>query len=149
MQELFSAVDIFYDPLRELIRSTIAMLRWRVGASMGATDPLRELREYLSEDWKTWSQIFAARSVTLRYGIPFTKAEASAELQKEIVDLVGRIGEEPLGRQLFREAWNLRFSNPRSALVIGVAAAEVSACISPRMTTHSFRRKDCKKCRRT
>jgi len=34
--------------------------------------------------------------------------------------------EEPLGRQLFREAWSEREMHPRSALVvIGVAAAEV------------------------
>jgi hypothetical protein len=33
--------------------------------------------------------------------------------------------EEPLGRQLFREAWSQVGTNPRSALVIGVTAAEV------------------------
>jgi hypothetical protein len=125
MQEVFSAIDFFYGPLWRLMQSTIAMVRWRIGAAMGATDPGRELREYLSEDGETWSQIFTARSATLRYGIPFKKTEASAALQQEIVDLVSQIGEEPLGRQLFREAWNLRFSNPRSVLVIGVAAAEV------------------------
>ena len=33
--------------------------------------------------------------------------------------------EEPLGRQLFREAWSQVGTNPRSGLVIGVTAAEV------------------------
>ena len=33
--------------------------------------------------------------------------------------------EEPLGHELFREAWELRTENPRSALVLGIAAAEV------------------------
>jgi hypothetical protein len=32
---------------------------------------------------------------------------------------------EPLGHELFREAWAIRGSNPRSSLLIGVAAAEV------------------------
>lgn len=32
---------------------------------------------------------------------------------------------EPLAHQLLREAWNLRLTNPRSSLVIGVSAAEV------------------------
>lgn len=31
---------------------------------------------------------------------------------------------EPLGHELFREAWSQRHSNPRSALVVGIAAAE-------------------------
>ncbi len=31
---------------------------------------------------------------------------------------------EPLGHELFREAWTQRHSNPRSALVVGIAAAE-------------------------
>ena len=33
--------------------------------------------------------------------------------------------EEPLARQLFREAWSQIGINPRSALVIGVSAAEI------------------------
>jgi hypothetical protein len=49
----------------------------------------------------------------------------TAEVNEEIKALLTRNFEEPLGHQLFREAWNLRISNPRSALVIGVAAAEV------------------------
>lgn len=32
---------------------------------------------------------------------------------------------EPVAHQLLREAWNLRHTNPRSSLVLGVAAAEV------------------------
>jgi hypothetical protein len=41
------------------------------------------------------------------------------------VALVSDGTEEPLGHQLFREAWNQKGVHPRSALVIGVAAAEV------------------------
>jgi hypothetical protein len=32
---------------------------------------------------------------------------------------------EPVALQLFREAWELKRSNPRSALAIGIAAAEI------------------------
>jgi hypothetical protein len=35
------------------------------------------------------------------------------------------MGEEPLAHQMFREAWSQRAAHPRSALAIGVAAAEV------------------------
>lgn len=41
------------------------------------------------------------------------------------VNLVTSSHREPVGHELWREAWNLRNSNPRSSLVIGVAAAEV------------------------
>jgi hypothetical protein len=34
-------------------------------------------------------------------------------------------GQEPIAHQLFREAWELEGSNPRSALAIGIAAAEI------------------------
>jgi hypothetical protein len=40
-------------------------------------------------------------------------------------DLYQNGSEEPLARQLLREARSLRSSNPRAALVIGVSAAEV------------------------
>ena len=43
----------------------------------------------------------------------------------EVVRRVELGFEEPLGRQLFREAWGQIGINPRGALVIGVAAAEV------------------------
>lgn len=39
---------------------------------------------------------------------------------------------EPLGHELYREAWQQKTENPRSALVIGLAAAEVGfkQCVS-------------------
>ena len=46
-------------------------------------------------------------------------------MSKQVVELATAGTEEPLGRQLFREAWSQKNSRPRSALVIGVAAAEV------------------------
>jgi hypothetical protein len=50
---------------------------------------------------------------------------ASSVQTDEIVRKVEAGAEEPLGRQLFHEAWSQIGINPRSALVIGVAAAEV------------------------
>jgi hypothetical protein len=42
-----------------------------------------------------------------------------------VADLVTSSQREPVAHELWREAWNLRHTNPRSSLVIGVAAAEV------------------------
>jgi hypothetical protein len=42
-----------------------------------------------------------------------------------VADLVASSQREPVAHELWRESWNLRHANPRSSLVIGVAAAEV------------------------
>jgi hypothetical protein len=50
---------------------------------------------------------------------------ASSVKTDEVVRKVEARAEVPLSRQLFYEAWSQVGTNPRSALVIGVAAAEV------------------------
>jgi len=49
---------------------------------------------------------------------------ASTEVCEEVRTLVDRGVAEPIGHELFREAWPQRGANPRSALIMGVAAAE-------------------------
>jgi hypothetical protein len=44
---------------------------------------------------------------------------------KVIVEHYESSGDEPLAHQLFNDAWNLRYTNPRASLVVAVAAAEV------------------------
>jgi hypothetical protein len=39
-------------------------------------------------------------------------------------DLITNRVNEPLGQELFCEAWEIRKTNPRSSLVIGIAAVE-------------------------
>lgn len=43
----------------------------------------------------------------------------------ELNELALQDDEEPLAHQLLREAWDLKYSSPRSSVVIGVSAAEV------------------------
>jgi hypothetical protein len=43
----------------------------------------------------------------------------------ELLAMASADEHEPLAHQLLREAWNLRHTNPRASLVIGVASAEV------------------------
>lgn len=52
-------------------------------------------------------------------------ATLSPEVEEELGQFIRSGSTEPLGHSLFREAWKQRLENPRSALVIGVAAAEV------------------------
>jgi hypothetical protein len=50
----------------------------------------------------------------------------------EITKLVASGGTGPLQHDVFREAWDQRYTNPRSAIFIGLAAAElaIKRCIS-------------------
>jgi len=121
----WAAVDRFFEPLRALVESTISILRWRSGLSEGPIDPFRNRGEYLSQDGESWIEIHMARSLKITFVLGPRQIEASPDLGQQVVGLITEKGEEPLGHQLFREAWNQRSSHPRSALVIGVAAAEV------------------------
>ena len=77
----------------------------------------------MSLDGTAWRGIGAARSLTIDLGKPFYKIGAEAHLE---VRLHNEGAEVPLGLQLLNEAWNQRTSHPRSALVIGVTAAELA-----------------------
>jgi hypothetical protein len=125
MPTVLAAVDRFFSPLITLTESTVSVLRWRAGLSEGPANPFHSRSEHLSQDGESWLEIGMARSATITFGIPFKVIEASPEFEDRIVGLVNERSEEPLGRQMFREAWNLRGAHPRSALAIGVAAAEV------------------------
>src|SRR5438093_1519542 len=43
----------------------------------------------------------------------------------DIAGLAATGSQEPLGHELFREAWNLRIQSPRSSVLVGIAAVEV------------------------
>jgi hypothetical protein len=121
----WAAVDRFFEPLRTLVVSTTSIVRWRSGLSEGPIDPFRNWGEYLSQDGESWIEIHMARSLKAVFVLAPRQIEASPDFEHQVVGLIAEKSEEPLGHQLFREAWNQRSSHPRSALVIGVAAAEV------------------------
>lgn len=119
------AMDQFFEPLRVLMESTVNILRWRSGLAEGPNNPFRNRREFLSNDGNTWLEVGTLRSFYF-VQIPSPRQLATTEqFDNDVMELVSNGTEEPLGHQLFREAWNQRSLHPRSALVIGVAAAEV------------------------
>ena len=103
---------------------TMAMLRWRLGLEQG---PVPVSSTYWDDgfsfdgiQWSNFPSDFKSTGV-MRRPTSITDdsiAEISLALQG------GQ--NEPLPHALFREAWSLRDSNPRSSLLIGVAAAEVA-----------------------
>lgn len=116
-------IDGVFAELRTLMLSAVMIFRWRKGIVDGPPDPCHTLGERYSEDGKVWREVSLVRSIKLAFGPGPRNPEV--DTCKQVIELAEAGTEEPLGRQLFREAWSQRKSRPRSALVIGVAAAEV------------------------
>jgi hypothetical protein len=116
-------IDSVFAQLRLLMLSTISAFRWRQGIAEGPPDPCRNRRGWYSEDGIAWREVSLVRSISLRFGL--VGHVPAHDASEQVVAMVKAGLEEPLARQLFREAWSQRESRPRSALVIGVAAAEV------------------------
>jgi hypothetical protein len=115
--------DILSD-LRSILKSTIDLFRWRHGLAEGPTNAGQNVEAFYSGDGDRWLNVSLVRSVHLGVGIAFKKSLRDVP-PEEIVRLVELGNQEPVAHQLFREAWELRRPNPRSAIVIGMAAAEI------------------------
>jgi hypothetical protein len=124
MVAIYEAIDPYFRCLRSLANSTMAVFRWRSGFAEGVNDPFLNRREYLSMDGAAWLEVPTIRGGYIVMGLA-RPINAPTNISDLVTELVTDGNEEPLGRQLFREAWYQRASHPRSALVIGVAAAEV------------------------
>jgi hypothetical protein len=117
---VYEEVDKFLTPLRASSLRLVRLLRWRAGLDFQA---LTINQDYLSLDGNSWLSLSAARSATLNIVQIFPAL--SEEITKEIIEQYETGGDEPLAHQLFNDAWNLRYTNPRASLVVAVAAAEV------------------------
>jgi hypothetical protein len=114
-------LDEIYKDLSSVLKSTINVFRWRHGLIGG---PVGGREAFYSEDGKRWLNASLVRRVEIGIGMALKKSVKDVP-SGEIVRLVEEGKEEPVAHQLFREAWALRDSNPASALVIGMAAAEL------------------------
>jgi hypothetical protein len=91
----------------------------------GPVDPLSLLGYTYSFDGPHWNNLPPwLASVTGRYGLAYWPKVPSG-LCEGVVELVAKGIEEPLGHQLFREAYSVRAVSLRSALMIGLGAGEV------------------------
>jgi hypothetical protein len=118
--------DDLFIQLRTLSQSTITTFNWTYGLdSPPAPCPSVRSHAWYSEDGEKWLQYSEVRSVRLLVEESTHSIFASSVKTDEVVRKVEAGAEIPLSRQLFYEAWSQVGTNPRSALVIGVAAAEV------------------------
>lgn len=98
----------------------VKAIRWRYDIG-GPPRSLARVSFKWTADDSTWHDMpydFGA-SVEVLNG--FRPGPTTAETLTGIL----RTRDEPVGHELFREAWNNRTSNPRSSLLMGIAAAEV------------------------
>lgn len=116
--------DILLNVLRHRLRSTISILNWTHGLD-ALPDPFGASYPSYSGDGVKWFHFSLARSIGLDPSTATHAIYARNVRIDEVVDKVEAGAEEPLARQLYREAWSQMGTNPRSALVIGVTAAEV------------------------
>lgn len=111
-----------HQKLHKSIRETARVIRWRK-ALTGSHNPIASTWgiswSFDNQSWRSMpSDIHVEGQLELYF-------QVSARLHGEMEGLIKAGETEPLGHELFLEAWELRSENPRSALIIGMAAAEV------------------------
>ncbi|HEY6806142.1 MAG TPA: hypothetical protein VI306_21360 [Pyrinomonadaceae bacterium] len=109
--------------LADSVRRTARIIRWRWAMNIQHEPIKSTLGVYWSSDNKTWFPL--PRELYLMGGHFEFYFQPSARMRSEMESLIKAGNNEPLGHELFLEAWELRKSNPRSALIIGMSAAEV------------------------
>ncbi len=119
------AVNEVQEEMYDLIQRTLRLARWRTN-SRGGPNPIRAGTQNFfawSADGSNWKPVADNISARIRFlcSTRNWSKEDSEFVQTEIVKGLS----EPLGHELLREADVNRELNPRSSLILAVAAAEV------------------------
>jgi hypothetical protein len=117
-QQVIRSIDQF---LLDSAKRMMSLVQWRFGVR-GHHESLRGGSLEWKDDGGQWQPMSFGRSLIFRRE---PTARFPPEVVNELMPLVFDEGRGPLGHSLLREAWDLKERNPRGALVIGVAAAEV------------------------
>jgi len=121
-QELISFSQQITRQLNDYAKRTIQVLRWRLNASSRQNPFLNAWFPTWSFDGKTWTVL---PSSEIMHASIKRDMLVAAELMPEIVNLINKGSDEPLAHSLLREAYDHQGTNPRSALLTGIAAAEI------------------------
>jgi hypothetical protein len=108
--------------LRRTIRIAFSAIAWRMAVT-GHHDPVSFGRAFWSLDGEKWEMFPTSGIVGFATGQGIYRLHG--ERQEDIQTLINFGLREPLGHALWREASAQRGTNPRSAILIGVAALEV------------------------
>ncbi len=121
--DLQAFMDLVYRSLSECAQRTWRLLRWRTGAlsSHRVFDTVLQCR--WSRDGRDKWLPFPRRAVVSISGhiVP----DITESIRSSVEDMLKNHEAEPVSDELLREAWSLRSVNPRAALLLAIAAAEV------------------------
>jgi len=121
---LFAVVDPFFAKLREDMERTTMLLNWRYGITDKPLKSFTDRAESVSLDGSEWRNISTIRGIKLIFTGSYRKNETT--VADDIRSLFDAGLEAPLALQLLVEAKSQTRTYPRSALVIGVTAAEIA-----------------------
>jgi hypothetical protein len=114
------AVAAGFQEIESVLKKAGTTLRWRFGLS--GYDPV-------FSNTTVTAQLADGRPIDLHLSRQCAMGDDCATIEQESLSAFAELAtsslREPVAHELWREAWNLRDPNPRSSLVIGVAAAEV------------------------
>lgn len=117
------SVEQARDDMYRFICRVLRIVRWRQGVP-GDREPIRLFQSFeWSIDNVEWKSITDTLHLKILFGLPYKSWTNELEQSVEQVLLGG--GEEPLGHELLREATSHATANPRSSVILAVAAAEV------------------------
>jgi hypothetical protein len=110
--------------IRSSMDRAIGLLRWRLNLSSSSRLSQAEQPEW-SINGSSWRPLLEA---TGRFSLPVELREVVLDgaACRDVASLMNEGTHLPVGYELFYEAWALRETSPRSALIMAVAAAEVS-----------------------
>lgn len=118
-EEHQGAVNYGWAAIEPVLIEVAGVLRWRFGM-FGADEPWTSTHVFVQVDDQT-IEFHPMGQASL--GHDRTRLDQGG--LSHIAALVEASLTQPLAHELWREAWNLQYSRPRSSLVLGVAAAEV------------------------
>lgn len=108
--------------LRDYAARTIKTIRWRTNQQAGH-NPIPATRgSFFSMDGTKWIRL---QNLTFEAEV-YVSLSLPVETRNEIETIVRTGGDEPLGHERHREALSHRVQNPRSSLMIAIAAAKIS-----------------------
>jgi hypothetical protein len=120
-ERLRSVIGQAIRELRDYTAKTVKTIRWRKNQRTGH-NPIPATRGFFfSMDGTEWTPL---SELTFEMEVR-ASLDLSAEIRNEIETIVRAGGDEPLGHELHREALSHRDQNPRSSLIIAMAAAEI------------------------
>jgi hypothetical protein len=110
--------------LKDLLVRGACILRWRRGLT-GHSNPIATIKQPLqwSDDGQNWQMVPGAFRLIVDMGVPHKRM--SEDIRSSVIEMVRTEEREPVGHELFQEAWSQRTHIPRSSLLIGMTAAEV------------------------